>query len=145
MPNVPKIQRIAYDLLPVSLVMWVKNDDTQPAASATVFDGPGVVYWPGTEAASQVPIPAAGKIKNFRFRTKTAQPATGSLVVTMRHDGVDTAITVTVAANEGVGTKGDLVNSFTVKAGDLIGVKWVNNATSVGAGISGVSFEVSQL
>jgi hypothetical protein len=67
--------------------------------------------------------------------TSTAQPATGSLVCTVRKNSVDQALTITIAAGSAAGVFSDLVNSVSVVVGDQMGMKFVNNATGTSAAI----------
>lgn len=88
------------------------------------------------ENQRQIPVPYAVTFKNFFcfFGVGAPQPASGSLVLTIRKNGVDTAITITIPAGSSIGTYSDTTNSESFAAGDLISVKAVNNAISVGSG-----------
>jgi hypothetical protein len=112
---------------------------TVPAS--TVYNWP-----PGTvtlgAASTNTPFPSAGTIKNLRLRTGTAQPATGSLVITIYVATAPTSVVITVAAGEAAGTKSDLVHTASLAAGDLVRVQFVNNATSASATLNGLSFEI---
>ncbi len=94
-----------------------------------------------SEVRTQTPMAIAGTFKNFYFRTSGSQPASGTLVATIRKNGVDTAVTVTIPANGAAQTVSDTSNSFSVAAGDLIGIKTVNNAATSSANIGGWSIE----
>lgn len=83
----------------------------------------------GTESAVQVLAPCAGTLKNFYVRTVSSQPASGSLVLTLRKNASDQSITVTYAAGAAAATASDTTHSFTVAAGDLLTLKAVNNAS----------------
>lgn len=87
------------------------------------------------ETNRQIQAVFAGTIKNLYVRTSTAQSGTGSLVVTLRNNTADTTVTLTIAAGAAAGTFTDLVNSFTVAAGDDLSIKIVNNATATSATI----------
>jgi hypothetical protein len=91
-----------------------------------------------------MPVLRAGTVKNLYLRTTGNQPASGSMVVTIRKNVVtDTVVTLTVAAGAaGPATFSDITHSFTVVAGDFVGVKFVNNATGASAGIGFVAFEI---
>jgi hypothetical protein len=67
--------------------------------------------------------------------TNTAQPATGSLVCTLRKNSVDQTMTITIAAGSAAGVFTDLVNSVSVVAGDQMGTKFQNNASTTSAAI----------
>ena len=88
------------------------------------------------ENQRQIPVPYAVTFKNFFcfFGVGASQPASGSLVLTIRKNGVDTAITITIPAGSSIGTYSDTTNSESFAAGDLISVKAVNNAISVASG-----------
>lgn len=85
------------------------------------------------ESARQNVMPFACTIKNLYVRTSTAQSGTGNMVITIRKNGAATALTLTIAAGAAAGTFTDLVNSFTVVAGDLLSIELVNNATATSA------------
>lgn len=86
----------------------------------------GTTNWNSTEANRQHIIPYTGTAKNLYIRTTGAQPGAGALVFTVRKNGVDTDLTITIAANEAAGTKTDLANKVSFSAGDLICLKGVN-------------------
>jgi hypothetical protein len=83
----------------------------------------------------RTPIATAGTLTKLYVQTSTAQPATGSLVCTVRKNSVDQALTLTIAAGSAAGVFSDLVNSMTVAQGDLMGMKFQNNATTVSANV----------
>jgi len=81
-----------------------------------------------TESQTQIPMVFAGVIDKLYIRTYSAQNAGGSLVFTLRVNGVDTALTVTVPAGTASLTSvADTTNAVTVAAGDLVSMKVVNN------------------
>ncbi len=86
-----------------------------------------------TESLRQMLAPAAATLRNFYVRTGTAQPGDGSLVVTVRVNGADTGLTITVAAGAGAGTFSDTTHTASVAAGDLISFSVVNNSPTTGA------------
>jgi len=98
-----------------------------------------------TEADTQILVPYAGTIRNFRVRTRSAQPGTGSLVFTVRVAGADTSITATMAAGGAAGTAADTTNTATITTGQQLSVKAVNNAAGASAQISMVSMEIDPL
>jgi hypothetical protein len=119
--------------------------NSKPATDTMVFSSlpnsvaaAGTTYYPITgtatsaaEAGRVVVMPYAGTLKNLYVRIGvTAQPATGSMVFTLRKNGANTAITVTFTNADGTNaTKSDTTNSVTVAAGDTISIQAVNNAT----------------
>ena len=94
-----------------------------------------------SENQRQIPVPYAVTFKNFFcfFGVGAGQPATGSLVLTIRKNGVDTAITLTIPAGTSTGTFSDTTNSVSFVAGDLISVEAVNNATVPSGNITAIS------
>ena len=94
-----------------------------------------------TENQRQIPVPYAVTFKNFFcfFGVGASQPASGSLVLTIRKNGVDTAITITIPAGTSSGTFSDTTNSVSFAAGDLISVKGVNNALATSGNITAIS------
>jgi hypothetical protein len=93
------------------------------------------------ENQRQIPVPYAVTFKNFFcfFGVGASQPATGSLVLTIRKNGVDTAITITIPAGSSIGTYSDTTNSESFAAGDLISVKAVNNALATSGNITSIT------
>lgn len=93
----------------------------------------------------EFPIPFDGTITRLILYTVGAQPATGSLVVTLRKGagstGVmgDTLQTVTITAGAGGGVYADFSDPITVHAEDRITVSLVNNATSASTAIVNVA------
>jgi hypothetical protein len=86
-------------------------------------------------------MPIAGTIKNFYVRMATAQPAGGSLVLTLRKNAVSQSVTVTFSSTDGANvTKSDTVNSFTVAAGDLISIQAANANTANSGTVVSMSF-----
>lgn len=109
------------------------------AAGATTYSS---VYAPGnnntfnTEVLREVTAYVAGTLINFTVVTSTAQPASGSLELILRINGVDTLCTVTVPSGAAAGTFINL--SFAAVALPLnarMAIKIVNNASSASAGI----------
>jgi hypothetical protein len=93
----------------------------------------------------QIPVPTACTFSNFYFRIYGAQPATGSLVLTLQKNAVDTAVTITIAAGSAIGIYSDTTNSASFSAGDTWQLKLVQNATSGSSTLGGYSFKLSGL
>jgi hypothetical protein len=91
------------------------------------------------EAAVQAPLPRAGTVRNLRLVTAGAQPASGALVVTVRKNGVATAVTLTVPINGAAGLYSDTTHSVAFAAGDLLSVEFANAASGVSAVLTGWS------
>lgn len=83
-----------------------------------------------TESNRIVYLPFKGEFKNLYIRTYGSQSATGSLVITLRVNSVDTAITVTIAAGSVAGSYSDTANTATNTQGQSVSLKAVNNATA---------------
>jgi len=83
-------------------------------------------------------MPIAGTLKNF-YVNNGNQPATGSLVYTIRKSGVDSAFVITVAAGSLSGVFSNTTSTLSVVAGDFIGIKITNNASTGSGAIIGVS------
>jgi hypothetical protein len=116
------------------------GDATVPA-STTYYLGFGGQLG-ATEDIVKVPAPYAGTVRNFRVQVQ-AQPASGSLVFTLRKNNADTAITATQAAGASAALLADTTNSVSVAAGDFLSLKVANNATGASAGIRGFSVELA--
>jgi hypothetical protein len=86
-----------------------------------------------TESAIEIKIITACTFTGLGIRTSTAQSGTGSLVVTLRKNGANTAITFTIAAGSAAGYFSDISNSVSFAAGDTICIACVNNATATSA------------
>jgi hypothetical protein len=91
----------------------------------------------GTESAVQVSAEFAMSFTEIRVRTTNTQSATGSLVFTLRKNGVD-QFSLTIAAGAAAGVY-SATGSFSVVAGDLINFKIRNNATATSANIAQLS------
>ena len=123
----------------VGAVIW-NTPNASISASQTQYAIGSLAF--GTEATRQAPIPVGGTMKNFYFNTGGAQPASGSLVCTVRDANASTALTVTVAASGAAGTFSDTTHTATVSAGDLLDLQCVNNATGASAAIIGWSVTI---
>jgi hypothetical protein len=106
-------------------------------ASQTVFGSlfSGAVSFAASDAVRRTPMITSGVMTRLYVMTNTAQPASGSLVCTLRKNSVDQALTITIAAGSAAGVFTDLVNSVSVAVGDQIGMKYQNNATAVSSTI----------
>jgi hypothetical protein len=93
----------------------------------------------------QIPLPTSCVFQNFYFRTYGAQPATGSLVLTLQKNGVDTSVTITIAAGSAAGNFSDNTNTATFSTGDTWQIKLVQNATALSTSLSGYSFKITSV
>lgn len=81
-----------------------------------------------SEAVNEGIIPTAGKLKNFYIKCLSLGVSFGSITFTLRVNGVDTALTVTVNSTA---TFSDTANEVTVAAGDAVAIKWSNAGGTV--------------
>ena len=88
-------------------------------------------------------VPYACSVSNFYVRIFTAQPASGSIVYTVRKNQVDTAVVVTIAAGSAANTEANSgATSATYSAGDDMTFKAVNNAGTTSANTHNFSIMV---
>ena len=112
------------------------------AASSTEFMINGPTGASVTEGIRQVPVPVAGMIRQFYVYTSTAQPSTGSYVLTIRRNNSSTSTTITLAASAAAGVYSTSTTTA-LSAGDLLSIQFVNNATGASATIRGFSIFIS--
>ena len=108
----------------------------QISASTTAY-APinGTTNYNATENNRQTLISRTCLISNLVVVLGNGQPASGNLVFTVRKNGVDTALTITVLANAAAGTYSDTTHSVSFSAGDLISSKGANAATGNSAAL----------
>ena len=113
-----------------STLLYQSQNATNIPAASTYFGClfGGALSIVSADTLRRTPIATAGTLTKLYVQTSTAQPATGSLVCTVRKNSVDQALTLTIAAGSAAGVFTDLVNSVSVVAGDLLGMKFQNNA-----------------
>jgi hypothetical protein len=83
----------------------------------------------GQEFARNTILPLNGNLKNWAINVGT-QPATGSLVFTLRVNSGDTAMTITIAAGSATNKYFNNSTTIAVVQGDLVSFKVVNNAST---------------
>lgn len=106
------------------------------SASQTQYGSPNGSVKNATESNMQVPNPATGTLKQFTACISSAQPASGSVVFTLRKAGASTTQTVTFAASAAAGCTTDSTHTTASTQGDLLSVQVVNNATAATGNIS---------
>lgn len=113
------------------------NSVTVPA-STTYYGAPFKV---GVDATTHsIPWAEGGVLSNMSVRISSSQPASGSLVITLQVNGVDTSIVVTIAAGTvGPATVSDTTHTATISATDTLRWKVVNNATAASSALTSVS------
>lgn len=126
------------------------NNTVLATATGTIFTSPGNAGTPlsaTTEGTVSWPIvvSSSGKtIRNLSVRTgTTAKVNTPATVITIRVDGVDSAVTVTMTQTSGT-TTSDITHSASLSAGvHLITVSLATTGTAaVSTSIAGISFEI---
>lgn len=117
--------------------------NTSVGASLTRFAGPisGPAFV-ATEPEAQFIMPIGGVLTNLYVATSTAQPASGSMVITVRKNGAGTALAITLAASATSGVASNTTARVTVAAGDLVSVRFLNNATDFSAQVLSFSFQL---
>ncbi len=85
-------------------------------------------------------MPCNATFKHFTVHVHTAQPSSGNMVITVRDNGSNTAMTLTVPSSGGVASYDD-THSVSVSAGHYISVGFVNNATAASGGIASVAVQ----
>lgn len=86
----------------------------------------------GTETNVDVDSPAAATMKNLYVQLAGATGMGNSLTLTMRQNGVDTAVTCVVAGAAAT-TCNDTTHSFNISQGDLLTLKAVTSGVIVGS------------
>lgn len=115
------------------------------ALSATTWVGVGLTG--GTnESTATVIMPFACTLSDmYTMHYNTTQPATGSQVFTVRKNGVDTALAITISAGSVPTTTpySNTTNSVTFAAGDKLSIRRTNNAVAIGGAVNGLSFKLT--
>ena len=118
----------------------VANIGLSGAVRYFAFSGVGVA---SSEVTRRIILTNNMTLKNFYIYTSTAQPATGSHVLTIFKNGVATAITITIPSGSAAGLFSDTTNSESFAQGDAISIQAVNNATTNSGTI--VSLQIGSL
>jgi hypothetical protein len=109
-------------------------------AGVTVYVGFGDPFSSITEEGVHGLCPIAGRFRDLHVRTRTAQPGTGSLVITFRKNAADQTLTLTVPAGAAAGVFSDVTHSVAVVPGDMITLKLTNNAATDAATLDGYGY-----
>lgn len=112
------------------------------AAGATSWSAP--FLGASASEAGQL-VTKAGTAKNLYIRTATAQPGTGALVLMLRVNGADTALTLNVNAGAGAGTYSNTSSTVAIAAGDRVAFRLVNGAGSASAQVAPIAFEIEYI
>jgi hypothetical protein len=117
-------------------------------SSTTIFGGFGSSTYNAVENVRRIALPVKGKLRRLTLLTgySFSQPGDGNLVITARVNNADTALVVTVPAGYTSGPNGDIFvdveHEVAVEAGDRLGLKVVNQATSSSIVIQAVTIVV---
>jgi hypothetical protein len=109
-------------------------------AGVTVYVGFGDPFSSITEDGVHALCPIAGLFRDLYVRTRTAQPGTGSLVITFRKNAADQALTLSIPAGAAAGLFSDLTHGVAVVPGDMITLKLTNNASTDAATLDGYGY-----
>jgi hypothetical protein len=114
------------------IAIWNASSTPSLNGGVTAFSPvAGITFIQLNESYVQVAFHRSGMAQNLCITTfATSQPATGSLVFVLRKNGVDTALTQTVPAGGAVGEYCDTTHTVAINPGDILDIKFVNNATS---------------
>jgi hypothetical protein len=88
---------------------------------------------------TKLTMPSAGTLKNGYARVTSAPGAGSTTTFTVRKNGVDTALVVSVVGAALTGA--DLVNTVAVVGGDVISMRENRIAGAANPGISSINFE----
>jgi hypothetical protein len=114
-------------------------------ASITNYVNTGLVTTTIENAATMI-APVAFTLSNmYTVHYTSTQPASGAQVLTVRKNGVDTALSITIAAGSAPTTTpySDLTNSVSFAVGDRMTIKRQNLATAASGALSGISFKMT--
>lgn len=118
------------------------------AGTSTIQTAPGVTEYTQpmagsvspTEGPRQIIVPLALNVTGmFVVTTSQVQPADGAYTLTLRKNGVDTALKVVIAPNTPAGTYSDVAHSIAFAQGDLLSIKLTNAATSASTFVQALS------
>lgn len=115
------------------------------ALSATTWVGIGVTAGSNESTATYI-MPVACTLSDmYTMHYTTTQPASGSQVFTVRKNGVDTALSITISAGSVPTTTpySNTTNSVSFAVGDKLSIRRVNNATALGGAVNGLSFKLT--
>lgn len=98
-------------------------------ASTTEYAPLAGARFSGTETDTSIPFPEIAKTDTLYAYISSAQPVTGSLILRLRINGANTALTLTIPAGSSAGSYGTS-STVSISAGDRINYIITNNATS---------------
>lgn len=117
-----------------SLLCWTPaSTPVSIAASTTTFSCPNSLSFNATESSRQIMMPLAGSLFTLVIKTNTTQASDGTLTATLRINGVDTTLVITVPVNGVAAVYHDVTHTVTVAEGDLVSLKFINASPTVNA------------
>jgi hypothetical protein len=127
-----------------SFIVGLNGTGVVPAGTInmTGLTGGGYVNT-GNEFQRIYALPQTCSLSRWYVRTSATQPASGSLVITLRQNQVDTALAITIAAGSIGGTYSNTATSIAFSAGDLASVKVQNNGAANSTPIISLSIMVT--
>ncbi|MCB7130355.1 MAG: hypothetical protein J3T61_12550, partial [Candidatus Brocadiales bacterium] len=113
----------------VGLIGNARQNSFQAASNTSFYSLFNDVLNPA-EIGIQIPWPIGGTFSKLYFRSQTTQSINGTFDVTLRVNGVDSALTLSVPTAALLGIFSDPTNSVVVVAGDLINLVGINNGSA---------------
>ena len=114
--------------------IWTSVPSAAPTTTAVRYQVPvaaGLLSWGTTDASRQVPISAAGTLKNLRVYFPTAPGASKSWTFALMKNGSATSVTCTVAGTLTVCN--DSSNTVSLNPGDLVSMRVTPSGTPTSA------------
>ena len=121
----------------------VGNANTSVGAGVTTYLGLTGSGLNATENIRVTILPQDCSLSRLYFATATTQPASGTLVVTLRKNNADTSLVITIAAGSAAAFFSNIVNSVSFTSGQYASIKLVNNASTTSAAINCLSIMVT--
>lgn len=116
------------------------------AAATSTWVNVGLVAGANESTATMI-IPFNCVLSNmYVMHYNTTQPATGSQVFTVRKNGVDTTLAITIPAGSVPTTTpySNTANTVSFSAGDKLSIRRTNNASGIGGAVNGISLKLSK-
>ena len=120
--------------MPLSTI-GVSGLDTSPSSSTVYIPVISALEGYSSEVTTQIEFPVAGKLKKLRVQVNTNASSGTNSSITVRKNGVDTALAATLTVGASNFIFQDYTDEVSVAAGDLINYKFVT-------GSSGASIEL---
>ena len=126
---------------PTKIPLGTSINGTTVNASTTTYHSinAGITTAFSTEINRSFLFATSGTLGNLYISTSGTQSATGSMVCTLRKNGVATGIKVTIAAGATATQYSDLTHTVSISPGDTVSLQFVNNATAASLAVYGVS------